>query len=82
MIGFGIIVEGDTHHARLLAESVTTAMMEIQMDYILPFAYEVLYVKDLEQAKARAFGEHNKGKEAAFAVLQSLVELQKIRAQE
>lgn len=82
MIGFGIIVEGDTHHARLLAESVTTAMMEIQMDYVMPFAYEVLYVNTLEQARARSVGENNKGKEAAFAVLQSLVELEKIRKED
>jgi 6,7-dimethyl-8-ribityllumazine synthase len=79
MIGFGIIVQGDTHHARLLAEEVTRAMMEIQMDYVMPFAYEVLYVNDLEQARARSTGESNKGREAAFAVLQSLVELEKIR---
>ncbi len=79
MIGFGIIVQGDTHHARLLAEEVTRAMMDIQMDFTMPFAYEVLYVNDLEQARARSIGENNKGKEAAFAVLQSLVELEKIR---
>jgi 6,7-dimethyl-8-ribityllumazine synthase len=80
LIGFGIIVQGDTHHARLLAESVTHAMMEIQMDYIMPFAYEVLYVNDLEQARARSTGDGNKGREAAYAVLQSLAELEKIRA--
>ena len=79
MIGFGIIVQGDTHHARLLAESVTNAMMGIQMEFTLPFAYEVLYVDTLEQARARAFGEGNKGREAAYAVLHALAELKKIR---
>ena len=80
LIGFGIIVQGDTHHARLLAEEVTRAMMDIQMDFLMPFAYEVLYVNSLDQARARSVGEQNKGREAAFAVLQSLVELEKIKS--
>ena len=79
MIGFGIIVQGETHHARLLAENVTRAMMDIQMEFTMPFAYEVLYVNSLDQARARSLGENNKGREAAFAVLQSLVELKKIK---
>ena len=79
MIGFGIIVQGETHHARLLAESVTQGMMDIQVEYGIPFAFEVLYVDRLEQARTRASGDHNKGREAAYAVLHSLISLQRIR---
>ncbi len=78
LIGLGIIVEGQTQHARLLAENVTAAMMDVQMKYILPFAFEVLYVNDLKDARTRSIGENNKGVEAAYAVLQSLQVLKAI----
>lgn len=79
MIGFGIILEGATHHARLLADSVTKAMMDIQVEHAIPFAFEILYVNTLEQAIERSQGDLNKGKEAARAVLHSLAELKQIR---
>ncbi len=81
LMGFGIIVQGETHHARLLAESVTQGMMDIQVQYAMPFAYEVLYVDKLEQAIDRTIGQYNKGREAAYAVLHSLAELHRIRAE-
>ena len=78
LIGFGIIVQGDTKHADMLADGVTRGMMDVQIRYGIPFAFEVLYVNDIEQARARAFGENNKGKEAAAAVLQTLVAMHAI----
>lgn len=79
LMGFGIIVQGETHHARLLAESVTQGMMDIQVEHAMPFAYEVLYVNELSQAVDRTKGQFNKGREAAYAVLHSLAELHRIR---
>lgn len=79
LMGFGIVVQGDTHHARLLSEAVTQGMMDIQVQYALPFAFEVLYVNELSQAIDRTVGQHNKGREAAYAVLHSLAELHRIR---
>ncbi len=79
LIGFGIIVEGDTHHARLLADATTQGIMETQLTYQLPFAFEVLYVDTLKQAQERTKGEHNKGIEAAIAVLNTLAALKKIK---
>ena len=74
LIGLGIIVQGQTRHADLLAESVAHGMMNIQVRYRIPFAFEVLYVDALEQARARG----QKGNEAAQAVLHSLAELRRI----
>ena len=74
LIGLGIIVQGQTRHADLLAESVAHGMMNIQVRYRIPFAFEVLYVDSLTQAKARG----DKGGEAARAVLRSLAEIRKI----
>lgn len=79
LIGFGIIVQGDTHHARLLAEAVTHGMMEIQVRHAIPFAFEVLYVDTIEQAIERSEGEFNKGREAARAVVHSLAQIARIR---
>ncbi len=75
LIGFGVILEGETHHAALLAEQVARGMMDVQVQYVLPFAFEVLYVRNLSQATERASGENNKGREAAHAVLHSLAQL-------
>lgn len=76
LIGLGIIVEGETHHARLVAENVTAGIMDVQTTYRIPFAFEVLYVKGLLQAKKRL----DKGKEAAQTVLHSLAQIQTIRS--
>ncbi|MEI8229761.1 MAG: 6,7-dimethyl-8-ribityllumazine synthase [Candidatus Peregrinibacteria bacterium] len=75
LIGLGVIIEGETHHARLIAESVTKGMMDLQIQYGKPFGFEVLYVKTLEQAKAR----QHKGEEAALAVLWALAEIENVR---
>jgi 6,7-dimethyl-8-ribityllumazine synthase len=78
LIGLGIIVEGETQHARLLAEQSARGIMDVQLQYEIPFAFEVLYVEDIEQARKRALGDQNKGKEAAHAVLHSLAKLHTI----
>lgn len=71
LIGLGIIVEGQTHHARLVAQSAARGMMDVQLQYRIPFANEVLYVDDLALAKERLY----KGEEAAISVLHSLSQL-------
>ena len=75
IIGLGIIIEGETEHARLLAEQTAQGIMDVQTRFGVPFAFEVLYVKNLELARERALGEENKGKEAALASLHSLAKL-------
>lgn len=79
LIGIGIIVEGETHHARLLAEAAARGIMDVQIGTGIPFAFEILYVNDLAQARERATGEGNKGQEAAYAVLHSLSEIKRVQ---
>lgn len=74
LIGLGVIVEGQTHHARLIAEQAARGMMEVQLRHGIPFAFEVLYVDDLALARARL----DRGEEAARAVLQFLAQLRSI----
>jgi len=75
LIGLGIIVEGDTHHAELLAAQAAHGIMNVQLRFQAPFAFEILYVDALKDAQARL----GKGREAAGAVLSSLALLKEIR---
>ncbi|TSC79945.1 MAG: 6,7-dimethyl-8-ribityllumazine synthase [Candidatus Peregrinibacteria bacterium Gr01-1014_25] len=79
LIGFGIIVQGETKHADLLATESARGIMDVQMRFGLPFAFEILHVHHLDQARERSVGPGSKGREAAYAVLHSLKELQRIR---
>ena len=73
LIGIGIIVEGETHHARLIAEQAARGMMDVQVRYGMPFAFEVLYVDDLALVRPRL----DRGAEAARAVLHALAQLER-----
>lgn len=75
LIGLGVIVEGETHHARLIAEHSARAIMDLQVRTLIPFAFEILYVRNMEQARARL----QKGEEAAHAVLHTLAQLASLR---
>lgn len=76
LIGLGIIIEGQTHHARLIAENCARGMMDIQTNYRLPFVNEVLYVNSRDLAVARL----SKGKDAAVTCIDSLAHLERIQS--
>ena len=80
LIGLGIIVEGETHHAELIARETARGIMDVQVHFGIPFAFEVLYVKKFSQAKARSGGMQNTGEEAARVVLHSLAEIARLRS--
>ncbi|MBU0766434.1 6,7-dimethyl-8-ribityllumazine synthase [Patescibacteria group bacterium] len=72
LIGFGIVVQGETGHAETIVEQTAQGMMDVQTRYSIPFAFEVLYVKSLIDAHVRC---EAKGKSAVGAVLHSLAQL-------
>jgi 6,7-dimethyl-8-ribityllumazine synthase len=76
LIGLGIIVQGETKHADLLAQESARGLMDVQLKHSIPFAFEILWVSDLAHARARG----DKGREAAMAVLHSLAEKARINA--
>lgn len=80
LIGFGIIIQGETEHAEHVARETARGIMDVQTQYCVPFAYEVLHVNSLEEAQDRCGKSNNKGKEAACTVLHSLAELQSMRS--
>ncbi|MEM9398902.1 MAG: 6,7-dimethyl-8-ribityllumazine synthase [Verrucomicrobiota bacterium] len=70
VIAFGLIWEGQTAHADLLAVSVTDALLQLSLDFEKPVLHQVLTVKDEEQARERCFGDNfNRGTEAGQAAL-------------
>lgn len=75
LIGLGVIVEGETHHADLIARAVSRGIMDVQIRYRKPFSFEVLYVDSIDQARARSGTDGNRGAEAARGVLHSLAQL-------
>lgn len=79
IIALGVILEGETEHARLIAEAVTRSLLEISLHYRVPVIHEVLLVKNEAQAKARCMGtEHNRGVEAARAAVSAARKLPEI----
>jgi 6,7-dimethyl-8-ribityllumazine synthase len=68
IIALGVILQGETEHAGLIAASITDALMRLSLDHALPVINEVLLLQNAEQAIDRCFSESiNRGIEAARA---------------
>ncbi len=80
VFAFGVIWDGETRHADLIATAVTNALLEISLRFDLPVLHEVIVVKDEEQARARCLpgGELNRGVEAARAAVRMLTMLDEL----
>jgi 6,7-dimethyl-8-ribityllumazine synthase len=70
IIALGVVFQGETAHADLIARSVTQALMNLALEFCVPVIHEVLFLKNEEQAKARCLGPKlNRGLEAARAAV-------------
>jgi 6,7-dimethyl-8-ribityllumazine synthase len=80
IICLGVIIRGETVHAALIGDTVSRALMEIQLAYEIPVIHEVLLLESKTQARARCLDpRHNRGTEAAqtaLAMVQVLKSLQ------
>jgi len=77
-IAFGIIVQGSTHHAELVAEGAQQGIMQTQLELMKPITFEVLFVNLLEDAQKRSIGKNAKGGLAASTLLTSLARLKEL----
>lgn len=73
IIALGVILQGKTAHAQLIATSITEALMQLSIDHSTPVIHEVLLLNDSEQATERCLSDSaNRGIEAARAAFVAL----------
>ena len=77
IFAFGLIWEGETSHADLIATAVTRALLDLSLRFHLPVLHEVIVVQTEEQARERCLATTlNRGTEAARAAVRMLQALE------
>ncbi len=79
ILAFGLIFDGETLHASLIATAVTQALLNISLKESVPVLHEVIVAKNEDQAKARCLSpDINRGTEAARAAIRIVYALRQI----
>ncbi|NDD92520.1 6,7-dimethyl-8-ribityllumazine synthase [bacterium] len=81
VIGLGCVIKGDTAHFEFISLGAAIGIQMASLETGVPISFGILTTYTDEQALVRsAKDEHNKGREAALAVLSSIETLRKIQA--
>jgi len=66
----GVVLQGETSHARLIGEAVSQALARVQVEHLIPVIHGVYHFDTKEQARVRCLGKtHNRGIELARTAL-------------
>ena len=80
IFAFGLLWQGETSHADLIATAVTNALLDLSLRLKVPVLHEVIVAQTEEQARERCLGtKMNRGTEAARAAVRMLQTLDAIR---
>jgi 6,7-dimethyl-8-ribityllumazine synthase len=75
----GCVVKGETDHYDFICRSAMDGIMRVALDHKLCLGTALLTVDTIDQALARAGTDHNKGAEAAIAMLKQIALLRHLR---
>ena len=79
VICLGVVIRGETSHYDFVAGECAAGIQRVGLDADIPVIFGVLTTDNLEQALARAGGEHgHKGVEAAEAALEMIDVLRQV----
>lgn len=71
LVVVGAVIRGDTPHFDFVAGEASRGLADASSEYEIPIGFGLLTTDTMEQAEARAGGEHgNKGWDAAIAALE------------
>lgn len=77
ILALGVVLQGETGHAHLIAEAVTNALLNISLVHRVPVIHGVLLLPSEEHARVRCIeSETNRGTEAARAAVAAARTLQ------
>jgi 6,7-dimethyl-8-ribityllumazine synthase len=80
IVACGVIMQGETNHAKNLSHSVTDALQRIAVDYGVPVINVVLSFDNEDQARERCLENRiNRGSEAARAAVEIAGVMSKLR---
>ena len=81
IIACGVIIQGETNHAKNLSRSVTDALQRVAVDYGVPVINVVLSFDNETQARERCLENRmNRGTEAARAALEIAKVMSELRS--
>jgi 6,7-dimethyl-8-ribityllumazine synthase len=75
----GCVVKGETDHYDFICRASMDGILAVALDHKLCLGTALLTVDTIDQARARAGAEHNKGAEAAIAMLKQIALLRYLR---